>query len=180
MLYDAKGNPIGKAKRFIAAATRQAASGEFISAIDRLPHPSKLLQNIGETIEVFEKIEQQIDVAAAINDYRAGVSSMDFNVQSSADNSQRAVWFQDYLDSIDLPGIIEQALEARDYGYAAIEITAWKRFKGKTVPRTLESKPQKWFGYDQQHALRFYTKKSPREGEAVFETWPNKFIIPRH
>jgi phage gp29-like protein len=180
MLYDAKGRPISSAKKFIQAATRQTANGEFLSAIDRLPHPSKLLQNIGETIEVFEKIEQQIDVAAAINDYRAGISSMDYTIQSSTEESPRAGWLQDYLDSIDLPGIIEQALEARDYGYGVLEITEWKRFKGKVVPRTIEAKPQKWFGFDQHNALRFYTKENRNEGVEVFKTWPNKFILARH
>lgn len=180
MLYDAKGNPIGRSRKFLETATRQAANGEFIATIDRLPHPSKLLQDIGGTIEVFEKVEQQIDVAAAINDYRSGVSSMDFNVQSSIDNSQRAGWYQDYLDSIDLPGIVEQALESRDYGYAVLEITSWKNFKGKTVPRTIESKPQKWFGYDQQNQLRFYSRTNPREGDQVHKAWPNKFIEARH
>ncbi len=181
MLYDAKGRPISnRAQKFLEVATRQAANGEFLTTIDRLPHPSRLLENIGETIEVFDKIAEQIDVAAAINDYRSGVASMSFTVQSSIENSERAAWFQDYLDSIDLPDLIEQALEARDYGYVVLEITSWKLFKGKSAPRTIEAKPQKWFGFDRDNALRFYTKDSPDIGENVFIKWPNKFILPRH
>ncbi|NTV98647.1 MAG: DUF935 family protein [Chlorobiaceae bacterium] len=181
MLYDAKGRPISsRAQKFLEVATRQAANGEFLTTIDRLPHPSRLLENISETIEVFDKIAEQIDVAAAINDYRSGVASMTFTVQSSIEKSERAAWFQNYLDSIDLPELIEQALEARDYGYAVLEITSWKLFKGKSVPRTIEAKPQKWFGFDRNNALRFYTKENPDVGKNVFLEWPNKFILPRH
>lgn len=180
MLYDAKGRPVSSARKFLQTATRQAANGEFLATIDRLPHPSRLLQSVGDTIEVFDKIADQIDVAAAINDYRAGVASMTFTVQSSIDDSERAAWYQDYLDSIDLPGFIEQALEARDYGYAVLEITSWKKFKGKTVPRGIEAKPQKWFGFDTSNRLRFYTRNSPREGIDLFQEEPNRFILAQH
>lgn len=181
MLLDAKGKPIrSKAQRFLEVATRQAANGEFIGTINRLPNPSQILQSRADTIAIFDKVAEQIDIAAAINDYRAGVASMEFNVQSNLDKSQRAAFFLDYLDSIDLPDIIEQALEARDYGYAVLEITEWKTFQGKTVPAKLESKPQKWFGYDNLNALRFYNKANPTDGQDVHATWPNKFINPRH
>ena len=181
MLYDAKGRVIeSRAKRFIQTATRQAANGEFETTIDKLPNPSQILTDKGETIEVFDKIAEQIDVAAAINDYNSGISSMDFNVQSNIENSKRVAFYLDYLASIDVDDIIEQALDARNYGYNPMEVTSWKRYKGKTVPRTIEAKPQKWFGYDRINRFRFYTKKNPREGELVFETAPNKFIVPRH
>ncbi|MEI6846578.1 MAG: DUF935 family protein [Chlorobiaceae bacterium] len=181
MLLDAKGRKItSKAQRFIEVATRQTANGEFIGSINRLPNPSVILASQFDTLNVFDKVAEQIDIAAAINDYRAGVASMEFNVQSNLDKSKRAQFFLDYLDSIDLPDIIEQALEARDYGYAVLEITRWKVFQGKTVPAVLESKPQRWFGYDLLGNLRFYTKEQPGEGADVQATWPNKFVNPRH
>jgi len=181
MLLDARGKPIkSKSDKFLEVATRQAANGEFIGTINRLPNPSLILQSRADTIAVFEKVAEQIDVAAAINDYRAGVASMEFNVQSNLDKSDRAGFFLDYLNSIDLPDIIEQALEARDYGYSILEITRWKVFQGKTVPAQLESKPQRWFGYDNLNRLRFYSQTQPMEGDDVHATWPNKFINPRH
>jgi phage gp29-like protein len=181
MLYDAKGRKItSKAQRFIEVATRQSANGEFIGSINRLPNPSIILQSRADTIAVFDKVAEQIDVAAAINDYRAGVASMEFNVQSNLAKSKRAAFFLDYLASIDLPDIIEQALEARDYGYVVLEITRWKTYQGKAVPATIEAKPQRWFGYDNANRLRFYSKEQPGEGIDVQATWPNKFINPRH
>ena len=181
MLYDAKGQVIeSRARRFIQTATRQAANGEFETTIDKLPNPSQILTDKGETIEIFDKIAEQIDVAAAINDYQSGMSSMDYNVQSNIENSKRVAFYLDYIASIDTDEIIEQALKARDYGYSPMEVTSWKRYKGKTVPRTIEAKPQKWFGYDRTNRLRFYSKANPNTGDLVTEKWPNKFIVPRH
>lgn len=181
MLYDAKGNPIPtRAKRFLDLATRKEAAGEFIANIDQLPNPSKLLKDKGETIAIFEQVARQIDVAAAIQDYKSGISSMDYTIQSSEDNSDRAAFFLAYCDSINIDKIIKDALKARDYGYAILEITRWKQFRGFTVPAGIEAKPQRWFGFDQQNELRFYTKKSPREGIRINALYPGKFINPRY
>ena len=178
MILDAKGNPIKK--RFFEIATRNTAAGSFVTGLSQLPNPSLLLQDMGKTIEVYDRVARQVDIAAAMQDYRAGISTMDYIIDSSNLDSERVKWFSGYLDSLDVPEIIEQSLSARDYGYAVLEIVEWKQYKGKTVPSRLELKPAKWFGYDIEGNLRFYTKKKPQEGENVHKRYPNKFINPRH
>lgn len=181
MLLDAKGNPIQtRAKRFLDLATRADAAGEFIATIDQLPNPSKILEDKGETIEIFNQVARQIDVAAAIQDYRSGISSMEYTVQSSKENSDRAGFFLDYCDSIDVDKLLKNSLKCRDYGYSVLETTRFKRFKGYTVPAVIESKPVRWFGFDQKNRLRFYTKTNPTEGELIAEKYQNKFFCPRY
>lgn len=152
---------------------------EALSDVTKLlPHPSKVLSNIGKTIDVFDITIKQPDVAAVARRVRDGIKKLEWDVSHVTNRGERALFFKDVCRSLNLNHIIEKAVSARDYGYTVFEVT-WEQIDGKHVIRRMTEKPRKWFRFNQANELLLITRDKP-EGIKVEEEYPRKFICVQH
>lgn len=150
----------------------------YLAVTRLLPHPSKVLGNIGRTIEVFDATIKQPDVAAVSRRFREGIKKLEWDVSKSTTRGQRAEWMQQAIKALPLNKIIPAATSARDYGYTVFE-AMWAVVDGQLRIVNLIEKPRKWFQFDQGNNLLLITKENPT-GIRVDEKWPRKFIAVQH
>lgn len=143
-----------------------------------LPHPSKVLNNITKTIDVFETTLKQPDVASVSRRFRDGIKKLSWDVAQTTVRGPRAQWAKDVIGKLPLNIIIPAATSARDFGYTVFE-TTWKSIKGQLVITNLVEKPREWFQFDQANRLLLLTRENP-QGVLVEENWPKKFIVVQH
>lgn len=143
-----------------------------------LPHPSKVLSNISKTIQVFDTIRKQPDVAGVLRRYRDGIKRLEWDVTRQSTKGDRAAFFQALTRTWNLKHIIPAAITAREYGYTVFERN-WQRIGGKILPVTIVQRPRHWFRFDTNNQLRLITKTEP-DGIHCEETWPRKFVAIRH
>lgn len=151
---------------------------ENVTTLNLLPHPSKVLKQIGKTIDVFDITKKQPDVAGPLRRYRDGIKRLDWDVTHATSRGERADFFQQLTRSWNLKHIIAAAITAREYGFTPFEIN-WQVVDGKTVPISIKQRPRKWFKADDAGQWRLITTSAP-EGILLDEKWPRKFIIVTH
>ncbi len=143
-----------------------------------LPHPSKVLNNITKTIDVFETTLKQPDVAGISRRFREGVKKLDWDVAQTVARGPKAMWAKEVIGALPLDKIIPAAVSARDFGYTVFE-AMWAQVKGQLRIINLVEKPREWFRFDQANRLLLLTKENPN-GILVDEKWPKKFIAVQH
>lgn len=183
MLYDSKGNVIAGTGKTLAKTIKEVATRDTTERLtvlsEHLPNPSKILKDRNRTIEIFDEVARQGDVLSAIQNYRDGIASMEYQIESSEENSERAAWFEDYFKDIDIEQLKRDAASTRDYGYTVFEIVDYMKVGKYELPSRIVLKPRVWFGYDVQNRLRFYSKEE-RNGVLVDDIYPRKFITLQH
>lgn len=147
------------------------------AALAVLPNPSQVLKSKSATMEIFHKVARQADVYPQIASYRSSLYGLKPIVQ--ADNQSVADFFTEYLKKFDLRGLIRNAVSARDYGFAVLEITEYTSLNGRTVPTRVEMCPPEFYQFDRERRLRMKTNTS-RDGIDVFQQWPGKFMLIRN
>jgi len=143
-----------------------------------LPHPSKVLSNICQRIDVYDTIIKQPDVAAVARRFRDAIKALEWDVTRTTDRSQRAEWAKSVIKALPLNTIIPAACSARDYGYTVFEVM-WAQVDGQLRIINLEEKPREWFCFDQENKLILITRANP-QGLRVDENWPKKFLVVQH
>lgn len=144
------------------------------TALSTLPNPSFVLKNKSATMEIFHKVARHPDVFPQIGSYRAALCSLQPIIQ--AENKSIDDFFTGFFRQFDLRALIRSAAAARDYGFAALEVTQWGEFQGRTVPAKIELCPPEYWVFDKERKLRLISKET-RDGIDVMATWPNKFIL---
>lgn len=149
--------------------TNQIISTQDLTATLRLlPNPSEIIKNKGGTISVYNKVAQQPDVFAVVQNYRDALC----NMQLFSDDP----FFDKYLNNIDAYSLLRNCLSARDYGFSVLEVIQYDSFEGKTVPVQIQACPLDKFVFDKDRNLRLITRNNP-DGIDVAKTYPNKFIL---
>lgn len=143
---------------------------KFTKALNQLPNPSAILTSRKATIDIFHKTAKQGDIFPAIQSFKDGICRLQPTLTGSSID-----FFSDFLNEIDMRTFMRAALTARDYGFAVLEITEYREFKGKTIPYKIELCPIEMFGFDTDRKLRLYSTKE-KNGVIVDEIYPNKFI----
>jgi len=153
-------------------------AADFNAVGDALPNPDIILQNAGEKIDVYRRLEYDTQVAAAQGQVTDGIKSQHLDIIPK--KAPRAVVkaCELWLDKINLPNFIDQAIGARWYGFQVIE-AIWQEYQGTLLPIVLDALPAKWFAFDKESHLLFKSKNN-QEGEPVEEQNPNKFLVLRH
>ncbi len=143
---------------------------KLTKALNILPNPSEVLKSKKAVINLFKKTEKHPDIYPEVQGYKDGICKLIPKVTGKGTEL-----FSEILSEFNLREFMRGVLAARDYGYAVLEITEYKEYKGKTIPAKIELAPTEMFGFDSDRKLRIYSTKA-KQGIIVEDEYPNKFI----
>ncbi len=152
-------------------ATRKRALN-FYSLANILPDPDIVLRKQGKDMKIYRELLCDSHVFACVQSRKAGVLSMDWEINRGLDKDQNAELLEKVLKQLNVYKLISDILEATQYGFQPLEIM-WKRTKnGYILPEKIIAKPSEWFCFDDDNNLKFRTKDN-YYGEKV----PNKKFL---
>lgn len=180
----------GKATKGLAdhIATRDR-SPDFTALGMYLPNPDPILKKLGKDVAVYRDLKNDAHVGGCVRRRKAAVKAMEWRVVDSINvqggtraglkASPRAMSLAyDLLAELDLDALLSEMLEAPLFGWQPMELL-WRRMPwagGAWLPAAVQAKPQEWFHFNPDGALRFRSRQSPMYGE---ELQPRKFLVPR-
>ena len=156
-------------------ATRKRALN-FYSLANILPDPDIVLKKQGKDIRIYKELLCDPHVFACTQSRKAGVLSLDWEINRGLDKDQNAEDVENLLKKLDLQKIISDILDATQFGFQPLEII-WKRDKsGHIMPERVTAKPPEWFCFDDDNNLKFRTKEN-YYGEIVPD---KKFLLAQN
>ena len=152
-------------------ATRKRALN-FYSLANILPDPDIVLKKQGKDIRIYKELLCDPHVFACTQSRKAGVLSLDWEINRGLDKDQNAEDIENLLKKLDIQKLMSDILDATQFGFQPLEIM-WKRDKsGHIMPERVIAKPPEWFCFDDDNNLKFRTKEN-YYGEIV----PNKKFL---
>ncbi|MEE0495249.1 MAG: DUF935 family protein [Cyanobacteriota bacterium] len=156
-------------------ATRKRALN-FYSLANILPDPDIVLKKQGKDIRIYKELLCDPHVFACTQSRKAGVLSLDWEINRGLDKDQNAEDVENLLKKLDIQKIISDILDATQFGFQPLEIM-WKRDKsGHIMPERVTAKPPEWFCFDDDNNLKFRTKEN-YYGEIVPD---KKFLLAQN
>ncbi len=132
-----------------------------------LPNPDSILRKTGKTIETYRELKNDPHVWSCVQSRKAGVLSLDHTVVRNDSTAGVFREIKSILNGFDISGLMRDILEAPLFGYQPLEII-WEQSAKSGMsfiyPKSIIPKPQEWFGFDTNGALRFKRIGKP-EGE---------------
>ena len=152
-------------------ATRKRALN-FYSLANILPDPDIVLKKQGKDIRIYKELLCDPHVFACTQSRKAGVLSLDWEINRGLDKDQNAEDVENLLKKLDIQKLMSDILDATQFGFQPLEII-WKKDKsGHIMPERVVAKPPEWFCFDDDNNLKFRTKEN-YYGEIV----PNKKFL---
>ena len=156
-------------------ATRKRALN-FYSLANILPDPDIVLKKQGKDIRIYKELLCDPHVFACTQSRKAGVLSLDWEINRGLDKDQNAEDIEGLLKKLDVQRLISDILDATLYGFQPLEIM-WKKDKsGHIMPERITAKPPEWFCFDDDNNLKFRTKEN-YYGEIVPD---KKFLLAQN
>lgn len=155
-------------------ATRKR-SINFYSLGSYLPDPDIVLRKQGKDVKIYRELFCDPHVFACIQSRKAGVLSLEWEINRGLDKTKDAELVEDLLKKLDIHKLINDILDATLFGFQPIEIM-WKKIGNYVLPIELKAKPSEWFCFDEENLLKFRTKEH-YWGE---ELPPKKFLCPQN
>lgn len=156
-------------------ATRKRALN-FYSLANILPDPDIVLKKQGKDIRIYKELLCDPHVFACTQSRKAGVLSLDWEINRGLDKDQNAEDVENLLKKLDIQKLISDILDATQFGFQPLEIM-WKRDKsGHIMPERVVAKPPEWFCFDDDNNLKFRTKEN-YYGEIVPD---KKFLLAQN
>ena len=152
-------------------ATRKRALN-FYSLANILPDPDIVLKKQGKDIRIYKELLCDSHVFACTQSRKAGVLSLDWEINRGLDKDQNAEDVENLLKKLDIQKIISDILDATQFGFQPLEIIWRKDKSGHIMPEKVVAKPPEWFCFDDDNNLKFRTKEN-YYGEIV----PNKKFL---
>ena len=152
-------------------ATRKRALN-FYSLANILPDPDIVLRKQGKDIRVYKELLCDPHVFACIQSRKAGVLSLDWDINRGLDKDKNAEALEDLLKKLNIHKLISDILDSTLYGFQPLEIIWEKNKSGYILPQKITAKPPEWFCFDDDNNLKFRTKEN-YYGEIV----PNKKFL---
>lgn len=140
-----------------------------------LPNPDPILKAAGVDQVVYKELLTDAHVAAVVGSRKAGVKSMQWEVEQGDADSRSFNFIQELFQSLNIARIVSRSLDASLLGYQPFEVI-WKRVGSLAIPADVVEKPSHWFCFSDQNELRFRTRTA-WEGEALP---PRKMLLARH
>ena len=155
-------------------ATRKR-SINFYSLGSYLPDPDIVLRKQGKDVKIYRELFCDPHVFACIQSRKAGVLSLEWEINRGLDKAKDAELVEDLLKKLDIHKLINDILDATLFGFQPIEIM-WGKVGNYVLPLELKAKPPEWFCYDEENQLKFRTKEH-YWGEGLP---PKKFLCPQN
>lgn len=136
-----------------------------------LPNPSRNLRKLGKsTKEVYDEVESDSKVKAAIRAFNSGILSREFNIEQGGCPEDIYREILEVFDGLNTRSITSGALSAIANGYAVFEVNytvgTGKLNSGKYIPSELVLRPYYNFGFDIDGNVYFRSRDS-YDGELV-------------
>lgn len=156
-------------------ATRKRALN-FYSLANILPDPDIVLKKQGKDIRIYKELLCDPHVFACTQSRKAGVLSLDWEINRGLDKDQNAEDIENLLKKLEIQKLMSDILDATQFGFQPLEII-WKRDKsGHIMPERIVAKPPEWFCFDDDNNLKFRTKEN-YYGEIVPD---KKFLLAQN
>lgn len=156
-------------------ATRKRALN-FYSLANILPDPDIVLKKQGKDIKIYRELLCDPHVFACTQSRKAGVLSLDWEINRGLDKDEKAQTIEKLLKKLDINKLISDILDATQFGFQPLEIM-WKKEKSRYIlPEKIIAKPPEWFCFDDDNNLKFRTKEN-YYGEIVPE---KKFLLAQN
>lgn len=140
-------------------ATRKRALN-FYSLANILPDPDIVLKKQGKDIRIYKELLCDPHVFACTQSRKAGVLSLDWEINRGLDKDQNAEDIENLLKNLDIQKLMSDILDATQFGFQPLEII-WKKDKsGHIMPERVVAKPPEWFCFDDDNNLKFRTKEN--------------------
>ena len=152
-------------------ATRKRALN-FYSLANILPDPDIVLKKQGKDIRIYKELLCDPHVFACTQSRKAGVLSLDWEINRGLDKDQNAEDIENLSKNLDIQKLMSDILDATQFGFQPLEIIWKKDESGHIMPERVVAKPPEWFCFDDDNNLKFRTKEN-YYGEIV----PNKKFL---
>jgi len=153
-------------------ATRERVNFNFY--LPWLPNPDPVLKKLGQDIQVYDELRSDGYVRGCIKSRKAGVLRMLYGIDRGSVSNQNQKLIESLLNTLNMPEIISNMLDAAQFGYSPIEVI-WEQVGNYWLPKDLIGKPPEWFIFSADNKLKLRTINNIL-GEEVPD---NKFILVR-
>ena len=156
-------------------ATR-ARAGEINAYFSLLPDPDPVLRRKGIDVSALRPLLADPHLESVSSVRVAAVSSTPWRLIAGGEDAAAAkalALAEESFAGMDIPGIIEEAMESVFYGFKPLEVL-WDTV-GRWIPSGIVGKPPEWFGFDQDNVLVFKGKTVTYE-----EIPPYRIVCARH
>lgn len=140
-------------------ATRKRALN-FYSLANILPDPDIVLRKQGKDMRIYKELMCDPHVLACVQSRKAGVLSLDWDINRGIDKDENTENIFKLLKSLDIHKLINDILDATLYGFQPLEIIWQKNKSGYILPTKIIAKPSEWFCFDDNNNLKFRTKEN--------------------
>ena len=161
-------------KDFSTEIATRKRSINFYSLSSYLPDPDIVLRKQGKDMKVYNELLCDPHVFACIQSRKAGVLSLDWEINRGLDKDKNAELIEELLKKLDIYRLINDILDATSFGFQPIEII-WGKVGNLILPIELKAKPPEWFCFDDDNKLNFLTKEN-YYGEELAKY---KFLCPQ-
>lgn len=162
------------AKKLSEEIATRKRSINFYSLGSYLPDPDIVLRKQSKDVRIYKELLCDPHVFACVQSRKAGVLSLEWELNRGLDKDKNAEIVEDLLNKLDLNKIISDILDTPLFGFTPIEIM-WGKVGNLVLPLELKAKPPEWFCFDEENQLKFKTKEH-YFGE---ELPPHKFLCPQ-
>lgn len=153
-------------------ATRKG-SIDFYGLGSYLPDPDVVLRKAGKDLRVYRELSTDPHVWACIQSRKAGVMSLEWEIDRGKAQSRVAKTIRQHFESLDMHRILSDVLDAAMWGFQPIEVL-WKNVGGLILPRDVVAKPPEWFHFSVDNELLLRT----RENAMGVPVPDRKFLCP--
>lgn len=140
-------------------ATRKRALN-FYSLANILPDPDIVLRKQGKDMRIYKELMCDPHVFACVQSRKAGVLSLDWDINRGVDKDENTENIFKLLKSLDVHKLINDILDATLFGFQPLEIIWQKNKSGYILPTKIIAKPPEWFCFDDDNNLKFRTKEN--------------------
>lgn len=140
-------------------ATRKRALN-FYSLANILPDPDIVLRKQGKDMKIYKELLCDSHVFACVQSRKAGVLSLDWEINRGLDKDKNAEIIEDLLKKLNIHKLISDILDATQFGFQPLEIIWEKTKSGHILPKNIIAKPPEWFCFDDDNNLKFRTKEN--------------------
>jgi len=150
---------------------------DFAGLANYLPNPDPVLKKQGRDVSVYRDLLTDDRVAGSWANRKGATLSLEWELHrevKTADSPPERIIGELFRERLDIQRIMGEILQCRLYGYQPMEII-WERRDGLILPRDVVAKPQEWFIFGTDNALRFRSRSSGPAGE---ELPPRSFLCP--
>ncbi len=143
-----------------------------------LPNPDPVLKKQGKDIIIYKELLVDDRVGGSWGNRKGATLSLEWEIDRGKKGkvkSRQARVIEDlFTNTLDVQRIMGEILQARLFGYQPLEVL-WQNHGGLLLPTDVVGKPQEWFLYGTDNALRFRSRDSGLLGE---ELPPRAILCP--